>query len=138
MSATRRLAQLSIEGWQLESGEARHDASPDTFDIPPRAARECLRVGQAVRLLFQIGTENEAGAVDVGVERMWAVVAGRIGELYIGILENQPVTIEAGTGLEAGTEFVFRAEHVIDIADPPRDYLIEKYGRRLNLDLPSR
>jgi hypothetical protein len=64
---------------------------------------------------------------------MWAIVAGRVGDLYVGILENQPATLSGGTGLDAGAEFVFRAEHVIDIENPPREYLIGKYGHRVAL-----
>jgi len=130
----RRLAELTADGWQLESGEARNAAHPDTFEMPSRSAREHLRVGQGVQLLFQIAAAGDDGGTEAGVERMWAIVAGRIGVLYVGILENQPATLPPGGGLDAGTEFVFRAEHVIAIEDPPREYLIEKYGRRLALE----
>lgn len=128
----RRLARLNEDFWELESGEARHEQCPEKFWIPPRRDRDNLRPGQSVRLLFQIEGENENGGVETNVERMWAIVAGRVGDLYIGVLDNQPATIEPGL-LDEGDEFMFRAEHVIDIDDPPQDYLIEKYGDRLNL-----
>src|SRR5918994_1479017 len=110
----RRLARLKDDFWELESGEARHDQHPDKFWIPPRQARDNLRIGQSVKLLFQIEGEAEDGSVETNVERMWAIVAGRVGDLYIGILDNQPATVDAGL-LDEGAEFMFKAEHVIDI-----------------------
>lgn len=130
---TQRLARIEDDGWKLESGEARHRAHPDAFWIPPRAARDALRVGQAVKLLFSIEAQDDSSARDRVTERMWAVVAGRVGVLYVGILDDQPAGV-APRWLDEGSEFIFGAEHVIDIDDPPRDYLTKRFGNRLTLD----
>ena len=127
---TRKFATLEDDSWELESGEIRHRKRPDTFWIPDRAVRENLRIGQAAKLLFRI---RSADGNEIGVERMWAIVVERMGNHYLGILDDEP----ASTGpahLHAGTEFLFTAVHVIDIDDPPRAYLVEKYGKRLKLD----
>jgi hypothetical protein len=57
-----RLATIERDGWTLESAEARHAESPETFQIPERTARESLKAGDAVKLLFDIET-REAGDV---------------------------------------------------------------------------
>ena len=124
-----RLARLADDGWELVSGEARHAASPGTFRIPPRDVRERLRVGQAVKLLCHIAATTPEGRPAGGVERMWAIVAGRAGELFVGILESEPA--EETTALGLGAEFLYGPEHVIDVDDPPPEYVEQKYGRRL-------
>jgi hypothetical protein len=129
---TRRLTSLEADGWALESGEERQARYGEEFWLPSREDRDNIRPGQSVRLLFQIEAVHENGVTDVGVERMWAVVVGRIGEYYRGILDNQPVSIDAGY-LDEGVEFLFKAEHVIGIEDPPEDYLRRKFGHRLGL-----
>lgn len=129
---TRRLASLDLDGWELESGERRQSDYGESFWLPTRTERENIRPGQSVRLLFQIEATDENGDVEIGVERMWAIVLGRVGDYYRAVLDNQPAAIEAGY-LDEGTEFLFTAEHVIDIGDPPEDYLREKYGDRLRL-----
>ena len=129
----RGLATIERDGWALESGEARHAAHPDTFKMPSRHDRDNLRVGQAVQLLFQIRTVHEDGSTDVAVERMWATMVGRVGDLYVGILDSQPDGVEPGQGIDRGLEFGFMAEHVIDIVDPPRDWLLRTHGERLRL-----
>jgi len=116
-STDKRLAQIDADGWELESAEVRHAASPDTFRIPDRALRDSLRVGQLVQLLFQIQALDDDGNREVNVERMWVEIDGRVDSLYVGSLRNQPASIEAGQGLDFKSKVAFRAEHVIDIRD---------------------
>jgi hypothetical protein len=116
-SADKRLAELAVDGWELESGEARQSENPEKFWIPERALRDSLRVGQLVQLLFQIQGQDDDGNAEVNVERMWVEVDGRIGGLYVGTLRNQPATIEAGQGLDFKSRVAFRSEHIIDIRD---------------------
>jgi hypothetical protein len=113
---SRRLAELSKDGWELDSGEAQYDQYGDKFRIPSRAQRASLQPGQTVGLLFRIETTKEDATTELNVEHMWAIVVGRVGNLYLGILDNQPVTIEPGY-LDRGTEFVFKPEHVVGISD---------------------
>jgi hypothetical protein len=108
---------MSLDGWELESAESRHAESPDSFWIPDRASREALVVGQLAQLLFQIQGEDDEGHPELNVERMWVEIDGRIGDLYVGTLRNQPATIEAGQCLDFKSRVAFRAEHVIDIRD---------------------
>ena len=106
-----QFATLERDGWELESGEARNAAFPDTFPIPPRGEREALEVGAHVKLMFNIGK------TDAGFERMWVLVESTlpgayVGEpVYVGALRSKPVT--AHDALAWGCRVVFGPEHVI-------------------------
>jgi hypothetical protein len=119
-----RLPELSRDYWQLLSAEAANAAHPDTFLIPPRAARVTLARGSAAQLMFDIEGIDEEGQVQSGVERMWVIVAEKVADVYVGILDNQPACLEPSdsTYLCFGAEIPFRAEHVINIHVPPKDY----------------
>jgi hypothetical protein len=64
---------------------------------------------------------------------MWVTVAERVGDFFIGILENQPACLEPAENvyLCMGAEIPFLPEHVIDIADPPGDYVEWQLGQAL-------
>jgi hypothetical protein len=123
-----RLASIERDAWQLQSGEARHAESPETFWIPPRHERESLRVGAGVKLLFEIEAEGEQGC-ERGVERMWVIIKRRLAGLYVGVLDSQPATVKPDPRfLTRGSEVVFGPEHIIDISEPSREYIEEHYG----------
>ena len=119
------LASLELNYWELVSGETQHAQNPDTFLVPERDRRENLKRGDAAKLLFAIESEDEdTGAIIVGRERMWVIVAERVGDIYVGVLDNEPAAIEPDTGyLAPGAEVPFKAEHVIDIDKPPDEYV---------------
>ncbi len=50
--------------------------------------------------------------------------------MYLGMLDNQPGSIEAADDayLVRGAEIPFGPEHVIDIATPPAEYIDEMRG----------
>jgi hypothetical protein len=120
-----RLPTLSRDNWTLRSGEEIHREHPESFWLPPREARANLQVGQAAKLIFEIEGEDEQGQPSVQDERMWVIVADKIGDCYLGILDNQPTSLEPADNVYLcfGAEVPFLAEHVIDIADPPSDYM---------------
>lgn len=120
-----RLATHSTDLWELRSGEEAHAANPATFWIPPLAERTGLQRGQAAKLIFELEGIEEDGSVGVVRERMWVIVAEQVGQLFVGILDSQPASIEVvdSTYLRFGAEVPFGPEHVIDIADPPESYV---------------
>jgi hypothetical protein len=123
-----RLATFERDSWRLESGEARHAESPETFWIPSRRERESLGVGAGAKLLFEIET-NDAHGPTRGVERMWVIVRRRLPGLYVGVLDSQPAAAEGDSRVLArGAEVVFGPEHVIDISEPSPEYVEEHYG----------
>jgi len=126
-----RFATLERDFWQLRSGEESHQQHPDSFWLPPLAARQNLQRGQAARLIFDLEGEEEDGSVGVQGERMWVIVAERVGDAYIGILDNQPACLERADNiyLQFGAEVPFRAEHVIDIDQPPAEYVEWQLGQ---------
>jgi len=69
-----RLPTLDEDFWELESGEARHAANPETLTIPTRQDRENLTVGLQVKLLFCLEGYDEDGTIGVQVERMRVLV----------------------------------------------------------------
>lgn len=124
-----READLDVDGWCLEDGEARHREAPDTFWLPELERREALQPGDLAKLVFRISVDSEEQPVTV--ERMWVLVRERIGLHYLGVLANDPCSIEENDQLWRGVEFPFEPRHVIDIhladeatrakaADPPR------------------
>jgi hypothetical protein len=126
-----RLPSLAHDFWELRSAEQSHRAHPDTFWIPPLEQRQCLERGQAARLIFEVESEDEDGVVQLQGERMWVIVAERVGEGYVGILENQPASIEPGDDVYLcfGAEVPFLPEHIIDIGEPPTEFVERLLGQ---------
>lgn len=110
-----RLADLERDLWQLRDAD------------PPHSNAHALRRGQAARLIFDIHTIDEHGSGEVIGERMWAIVAETIGDIYIGILDNQP--LQDAPYLRFGVEVPFQAQHVVDVADLPQEYADRQLGR---------
>ena len=90
-----------------------------------------MRRGQAVKLLFELEGENEDGNVERLVERMWVLVAERVGDGFIGVLDNQPAALEPTPDvyLIEGAEIPFWPEHVAVIAVPPPGWVDQRLGR---------
>jgi hypothetical protein len=120
-----RLPSLEKDYWALASGEERHAESSDSFWIPPLSKRQSLKVGQAAKLIFEIESENEEGGIERDCERMWVVVSEIKPPYYIGRLINKPATIDEDEGfyLKLDVEVPFLPEHVINIDQPPEEFL---------------
>lgn len=90
--------------YPLDDGELLHAAHPTTFEIPPREARETLRVGSYAKLIFR-GPE--------GGDRMWVEVTEVHGHgaatRYVGRLDTS-----AMEGLPRDARVAFAPRHVID------------------------
>ncbi|PTS99753.1 DUF2314 domain-containing protein [Pseudomonas sp. HMWF006] len=110
MEAT--LADINRDGWELDDAEAIHNEFPTSFWLPPRDARNSLQAQQLVKLIFRIVATDERGAEEVCVERMCVIVKGRVGNLYIGQLDNAPYCTDR---IQAGMEVCFLPNHVIYI-----------------------
>jgi hypothetical protein len=118
---------IEENGWVLVSAEERAAAHPRTFELPPRSARDALSPGDAAKLLFDIETRENGCIVDRGIDRMWVIVKAKTEDGYIGVLDNDPGAAENLT-LHERDLIAFRSEHVADIGQPPRDYIVKKYG----------
>lgn len=123
-----KLATFEENYWELRSGEESHKENPENFWIPDLKARENLKRGNAVKLIFDFEGYNENGTLEIGGERMWVIVKDKIEDFYLGILDNQPAGIEEGF-LDKNSEVYFKAEHIIDIGYPPKDFLEERFGK---------
>jgi hypothetical protein len=113
-----RLATKDLDGWELKSGLAQHHRSPETFYVPSERDRRALQMGDIVKLMFDIAlpAEDESDMESPSlIERMWVIVAGKVGPYYLGELNNVPATSGEQENLGAGDEVIFLPEHVIDI-----------------------
>ena len=133
MPATHLRPSLQADGWMLLSAEERHAASPETFEIPPRAARAALLPGAAAKLLFHIETREANRLFDRGVDRMWVIVRAVGPDSYVGVLDNDPGQSE-GLNLHEGDAILFGPEHVAAIDYPSKEYVVGKYGRSFFAD----
>lgn len=123
-----RLATFEEDFWQLRSGEESHKENPEHFWIPDLEIRQNLKRGDAVKLIFDFEGYNENGELEIGGERMWVVVKEKVGDFYLGILDNQPAGMDEEF-LDKGSEICFKAEHIIDVGFPPKEYLEERFGK---------
>lgn len=132
-----RFPTLEQDSWCLKSAEAQHAAHPDTFWIPPLADRQSVARGRMAKLLFAVRAALKDGRPDDGVHRMWVVVAEKVGDTYIGILDVEPFFAESFY-LQPGVEVPFKAEHIIDIDDLPADYAEKVVSRTPTARWPRR
>lgn len=126
-----KMATIKTDFWELRSGELAHLKNPESFRIPSLAERQNVHRGQAVRLIFDIEGENEDRSIETVGERMWVIVSEEIGAEYVGILDNQPAcsNLEDNVYLRFGVEVPFRAEHIIDVENPPQEYVEWQLGQ---------
>lgn len=126
-----RLATFQNDFWQLRDAEECHAKDPDRFWIPTLEERCNLKRGQSAKLIFDIEATDENGTVVVIGERMWVTVSERIGDFYIGILENQPTCLfrDSDAYLTMGAEIPFGANNVTNIGNPPEDFVEWQLGQ---------
>ena len=83
----------------LTDAVERNRLHPDTFYVPPEAERKNLKVGDFAKLGFE------------DRERMWVLVTGKIGGLYVGTLANDPMSID----MKFGDKVEFEQHNIMDI-----------------------
>src|SRR5215510_25735 len=107
-----RLPNLDDDFWELLSAELQHEKHPESFWIPTLEERQTVQRGQAVKLLFKIQLEDDDGKISHQIERMWLIASEKVGDYYIGILDNQPASFIPSEGdyLCFGAEVPFLAE----------------------------
>ncbi len=105
------MPDLDVDGWELDSAEARHAASPATFEIPSREERDSLLPGRRVKLLFLFMNEKNGHPI-VSCERMWVKITARTANGYAGRLDSTPVTSSV---LKRGAAVDFGPEHIASI-----------------------
>lgn len=104
-----KLAVFEIDGYDLADGEERAREHPDSFFIPSLEERENLKVGDAVKLIFEMHQPNQEYDA---FERMWVEITKVEDDYYVGFLDNNP---EGEVSIKAGDIVVFQAKHIISI-----------------------
>jgi uncharacterized protein YegJ (DUF2314 family) len=102
---------LGADGWQLESGVARHAEAPETLEIPDKPIRSRLVPGCDAKLIFTLQGHDAPQ-----VERMWVRITGYSDTGYVGVLNNDPRT--TGAPIARGERVEFGPDHVIDALPP--------------------
>lgn len=125
-----RLADFDIDGWCLDDGEDYHCDAPGTFWIPELNTRKHLQPGDLVKLIFRIAIDSLEN--EVAVERMWVIVRERVSGGYLGILDNEPSSIDENNEFWLGTELPFQPQHIINIDTPNEETF------RVASELPKR
>jgi hypothetical protein len=110
-----QLATLERDGWELDSGVARHEESPDTFWIPTTRARSSIVPSDFVKLIFLVTQQDDEHGEVVVSERMWVKVEGTSGPYFWGTLANDPSFDGSSIGLMFGAAIVFLPEHIVSI-----------------------
>ncbi len=105
-----QLATYKNNRYKLENGEERHRKYPDTFYIPKLVLRGNLQSNDIVKLIFKMQEKTDLN--NIVVERMWVIIEKKIGNFYIGILDNDPL---ADVYLQCGDKIYFKSRHIIDI-----------------------
>lgn len=93
--------------WALVDARAMTKKHPATFEVPTFAEIEGLDVGASVKLLFDIGDEEEPAG-----ERMWVTIIKIAGHNYVGELDNDPAVIR---GLKYKDKIHFTANNIARI-----------------------
>jgi hypothetical protein len=108
-----RLPIMDLDGWHLVSGVAMNQEHPKTFEIPPERVRQNVKIGDYVKLIFEIAVPQSEQFGGSSGERMWVKVTGKQGGYYLGTLANQPLSFDQTDALKFGDRIVFLPEHVI-------------------------
>ncbi len=110
-----RLPTIELDGYELVSGIASSETSPDTFKIPDHDRIAQISGGDFVKLNFLISLTNKID--DAEGERMWVKVAEIRGPYLIGTLANKPVDAwdNENAPLNYGNEIAFLPEHICDV-----------------------
>lgn len=119
-------------GWSLEDGEAYHRRSPTTFSIPSLDVRISLDAGDYAKLIFRFSDPESPEDADRDTfERMWVLIAARVGEGYYGWLENQPLTSPGVARLMKRSIIQFAPRHIIDVEFRDRSSIHRSRARRV-------
>lgn len=114
-----RAPDLFHDGWSLDDGEALSLEFPDTFEIPDSAVREILQPGDWAKLIFRINVDD--AETPAAVERMWVLVTQRLRAGYVGVLDNEPTSIQPNDAFWLGAELPFEPRHIIDVQPGDKD-----------------
>ena len=119
---TLRFPCHEVDEFQLEDAEARQNADPESFVLPPLEVRSSLPIGSLAKLIFAIQFDEERGGYSYKVERMWVVVKEVHDGHYMGWLANKPKTVAQNHDeyIVPWAEIPFCARHIAD-ANPSDD-----------------
>jgi hypothetical protein len=89
--------------YKLDNAIKLNKKYPTTFLIPHKEEIESIKVGDEVKLIF-----SQSGKIKA---RMWVLVTKKIGNTFIGKLDNIPLSLT----LTPGQLIKFQSKHIIAI-----------------------
>jgi hypothetical protein len=94
----------------LLDGEELNHNNPATFEIPPAEIRANIKIGDSVKLIFEMTADDE----HISTERMWVDVTELFEKSgkYLGKLRNTPMANTLNP--RPGDGIVFEPKNVID------------------------
>jgi len=130
-----RLPTIELDGYEIVSGIASSETSPDTFKIPDHDRIARISEGDFVKLNFLISLTNKIDNVEG--ERMWVKVAEIRGPYLIGTLANKPIDAwdNENAPLDYGSEVAFLPEHICDVDLRSEIEEREKVGEKILSEL---
>jgi hypothetical protein len=99
------------DGFFLHNAVKLAELYPSTYLIPSSERRHALRVGDIVKLSFRFRSPHAPDDM-YDTERMWVIVRERMGDHWVGVLDNDP---KYNAKIASGHPVHFHPDHVIDI-----------------------
>ncbi len=113
---------MNKASWHLSDAQKLSEQNPYTFDRPSPDVLSKLKVGDFVKLIFEIkDTSSEAP----GAERMWVLITSVTHDGYLGKLRNVPNWIK---DLKLDDTIQFQVRHIANTElEDPIPSIVEKY-----------
>ena len=113
------------KSWSLENAQKLADEFIYTFYKPSKEVISLLNAGNQAKLIFRFESDNPEAP---SAERMWVEITEKVGNKFIGYLDNDPAYI---TDLKYKDVIEFNEIHIVDTdLDDPIPSIVEKYTKR--------
>jgi len=113
------------KSWSLENAQKLADEFIYTFYKPSEEVVSLLNAGNQAKLIFSFESDDPE---DPSAERMWVEITEKIGNKFVGYLDNDPAHIK---DLKYKDVIEFNEIHIVDTdLDDPIPAISEKYIKR--------
>lgn len=130
-----RLPSMERDRFELLNAVEWNRRHPATYLIPEAAERAGLQRGDLVRLTFNIRVSKMRKAT----ERIWVIIDRKIGDYFVGVVDNDSEFYLSHNLVKRGDEVAFRPEQVCNIsADHFRDLPAQKLTDYFHFGDPGR
>lgn len=107
-----RLPTMGRDRFELLNAVEWSRLHPETYLIPVATERGNLLRGDLVRLTFRIRVSKARKAQ----ARIWVIISRKIGDYYVGVVDNDSEFSESHNLVRCGDEVAFRSENICNIS----------------------